>query len=274
MYWVNGISKKTILLNNRALHFGDGFFTTARLQNGKIDFLDWHMDRLVCSARRLMFNNFNLNLLHKEMQQAAAYHDMYSVIKVIISRNNSYGLYGYQCNNDIEPLRIIHVSRLPKYYMRWIHYGIRLRTSVVRLARNSFLAGIKHLNRLEQVMISIWLSKNKATDEALVLDTDGNVIECCSANIFWRYKYQVFTPSLYHAGVNGIMRQLVLKLLPKLGYCIREVTVGPEHLKSANEVFITNSLLPLASVNSIDDCLYSDRTLFCLLRSHIIHNKI
>ncbi|URJ24251.1 aminodeoxychorismate lyase [Candidatus Blochmanniella camponoti] len=274
MYWVNGISKKTISLNNRALHFGDGFFTTAKVQNGKIDFLDWHMDRLVISAKRLIFNNFNFNLLHKEMQQAAAYNDIYNVIKVIISRSNSHRLYGYRCNNDIEPLRIIHVSRLPKYYTRWIHSGIRLRTSTVRLARNSCLAGIKHLNRLEQVMIAIWVSKNDTTDEALVLDTDGNVVECCSANIFWRYKYQVFTPSLYYSGVNGTMRQLVLKLLPKLGYCIREVTVGPEHLKNANEVFITNALLPLAPVNSIDDCVYSDRTLFHLLRFHIIHNKI
>ncbi|URJ23730.1 aminodeoxychorismate lyase [Blochmannia endosymbiont of Camponotus sp.] len=274
MYWVNGISKKTISLNNRALHFGDGFFTTAKLQHGKIDFLEWHMDRLVVSAKRLMFNNFNFHLLHKEMQQAAVYNDIYNVIKVIISRSNSHRLYGYQCNNDIEPLRIIHVSRLPKYYTRWIHSGIRLKTSIVRLARNACLAGIKHLNRLEQVMIAIWVSKSETTDEALVLDTDGNVVECCSANIFWRYKYQVFTPSLYYAGVNGTMRQLVLKLLPKLGYCIQEVTVGPEHLKNANEVFITNALLPLASVNSIDDCVYSDRTLFHLLRFHIIDNRL
>ncbi|WP_159715388.1 aminodeoxychorismate lyase [Blochmannia endosymbiont of Camponotus nipponensis] len=274
MYWVNGIKKKTILLNNRALHFGDGFFTTAKLQDGKVKFLDWHMDRLIISAKRLMFNNINFDLLYKEMLHAASYSNIYSVIKVIVIRENNLRLSGYRCSNDIEPLRIIYVSKLPKYYMRWIRSGIHLRTSVMRLARNTCLAGIKHLNRLEQVMIAIWVDKNKTIDEALVLDTNGNVVECCSANIFWRHKYQVFTPSLRHAGVNGTMRQFILQLLPTLGYHIRIVTVGPEHLKNANEVFITNSLLPLASVNSIDDYCYSDRTLFHLLRSYIINSDI
>ncbi|WHL25281.1 MAG: aminodeoxychorismate lyase [Candidatus Blochmannia vicinus] len=273
MYWVNGILKKTVSLNNRALHFGDGFFTTARLRNGEIEFLDFHMDRLIFSAKKLMFDNFNYNLLYKEMLQAASFSGSYNVIKVIISRINNR-IHGYKCKNDIEPLRIIYIGRLPRYYMRWVDSGICMRTSIVRLARNTFLAGIKHLNRLEQVMISIWISKNKEIDEALVLDTDGNVVECCSSNIFWRYNYQVFTPSIHYAGVNGIMRQIILRLLPELGYCIRTVTVGPDHLKNANEVFITNALLPLASVNSIDDYFYSDKTLFHLLQSYITNNKI
>ncbi|URJ28357.1 aminodeoxychorismate lyase [Candidatus Blochmannia vicinus (nom. nud.)] len=274
MYWVNGILKKTVSLNNRALHFGDGFFTTARLRHGEIEFLDLHMNRLILSAKRLMFNNLNYNFLYKEILQAASFSSTHSIIKVIISRSDNHKLHGYKCKNDIEPLRIIYIGRLPKYYIRWVNVGICMKTSVVRLARNTFLAGIKHLNRLEQVMISMWISKNEEIDEALVLDTDGNVVECCSSNIFWRYKYQVFTPSIHYAGVNGIMRQIVFRLLPELGYCIRTVTVGPEHVKKANEVFITNALLPLASVNSIDDCFYSDKTLFRLLYSHITNNKI
>lgn len=268
MYWINGVFNQTISLGNRALHFGDGFFTTAKLRNGKIDFLDWHAERLKLSARKLVFNNFDIKLVLQEMQNAAVV-GVHGFIKVIVSRENSCeNMCGYRCSNDIKISRIIYIGKLPEYYSKWLKFGINIKTSVVRLSRNYFLSGIKHLNRLEQVIIANWVYKNKI-DEALVLDTEGNIVECCSANIFWRKNNKVFTPSLCYAGVNGIMRQLVLELLPKLGYLIKEVIVGPEYLKDADEVFITNSLLPIVSVNAIDDMYYSEKTLFCLLSIYL-----
>lgn len=273
MYWVNGIPKRVISLNNRALHFGDGFFTTAVLKNSRVNFLESHMDRLILSAHRLMFNNINFDLLYQEILQAAAY-SINGIIKIIISRINNYKnhVYGYRYDQNIEPLRIIRTSKLSKHYTKRYKSGVRLQISTIRLARNSFFAGIKHLNRLEQVMIASEIHNNKTIDEALVLDTDDNIIECCSANIFWRQNNQVFTPSLYYSGVNGIIRQLIIKLLPSLGYGIQEVMVGIEHLKNTDEVFITNSLLPLASVKMIDNNIYSNKTLFNLLSTYI-HNK-
>lgn len=269
MYWVNGIFNNKISLGSRALHFGDGFFTTAKLQCGKIQFLNQHMCRLRLSAQRLMFNNFDIRLISQEMQ-AAAIVGVNGFIKVIISRENvTESMCGYRFF-DNKMSRIIYIGALPTYHLNWVQFGIKLKTSVIRLSRNFFLAGIKHLNRLEQVMIANWIChQHDSIDEALVLDTEGNVIECCSANIFWRKGHQVFTPAVCYAGVNGVIRQLVLKLLPILGYFIQEVIVGPEHLKDADEVFITNSLLPVVSVNIIDDVLYKDKTLFHLLSTHL-----
>lgn len=270
MYWVNGVLSDTVSLDNRALHFGDGFFTTAKLTNGKIDFLDWHIERLDIAAKRLMFGNFDIDIVHQEMQKAAVI-GMNGFIKVIISRkNNDMNAGGYRCVGGFKILRIIYTGRIPKHYSQWLRFGIKIKTSAIRLARNHFLAGIKHLNRLEQVMIANWIYKhNNIIDEALVLDTAGNIVECCSANVFWRKKHQVFTPSVRDVGVNGIIRQLVLKLLPKLGYFGTEVIVSPKYLKNADEVFITNSLLPIVSVNTVDDISYKNQTLFSLLRSYL-----
>lgn len=268
MYWVNGVFNKKMSPNNRAFHFGDGFFTTAKLKDGKIEFLNRHMDRLFLSSQKMMFNHFNVDVLYQEMKKAAVFAKN-GFIKVIISRKNeNEKMCGYRCTDNGEVSRIIYAGQVPHYYSQWSKSGIKMKTCVIRLSRNSFLSGIKHLNRLEQVMIANWIHKN-LIDEALVLDTEGNVVECCSANIFWRKNKQVFTPSIYYSGINGIVRQLILQLLPQLGYLSREIIVGPDYLKNADEVFITNSLLPVVSVNKIDDVIYKDRTLFYLLDKYI-----
>lgn len=269
MYWINGIARKVISLNSRALHFGDGFFTTAKIENSKVVFLDYHMDRLILASQKLMFNNIDFDLLYKEILQISSY-SVDGVIKIIISRVNNDNTHGYMYDHSIKPIRIICTSKLSQRHIKQYKSGVRLKISTIRLSRNSFLSGVKHLNRLEQVMIATELYKNKIIDEVLVLDTDDNIIECCSANIFWRKNDQVFTPSLCYSGVNGIIRQLILKLLPKLGYSVHEVMVGIEHLKNIDEAFITNSLLPLASVNAINNNFYSNKTLFNLLDDHIL----
>lgn len=269
MYWVNGISQRVISLDNRALHFGDGFFTTAKLENKTVNLIDYHMDRLRLSARRLMFNNINFDLLYKEVLKAANY-SINGIIKIIISRVNNNSVYGYRYDQCVEPVRIIRTSELSKHYTAWHKHGVRLKVSTIRLARNPFLAGIKHLNRLEQVMIASEIYQDKTVDEALVLDTSGNIVECCSANIFWRKNNIVFTPSVYYAGINGVIRQIILKLLPSLGYCVKEVIMGIECIKNMDEVFITNSLLPLASVNIINNNIYSNKKLFKLLSTYFI----
>ncbi|ADV33798.1 aminodeoxychorismate lyase [Candidatus Blochmanniella vafra str. BVAF] len=272
MYWVNGVLQTQISLNNRALHFGDGFFTTSQIKKGEVQWLSYHMDRLILSARRLMFDNVNFHILYKEILKAANY-SKYGIIKIIITRM-SYDrvVYGYGFDDKLEILRIIRVLPCSEHYKKLCYSGVRLKISSIRLSRNPLLSGIKHLNRLEQVLIASEIYRNKKNiDDVLVLDTENNIVECCSANIFWRKKNKVFTPYLHHAGVNGVIRQVILKILPDLGYVVQEVMVGIEHLKEMEEVFITNSLLPLASVNVINNYFYSDKTLLNLLKFHIIN---
>ncbi|AIN47352.1 aminodeoxychorismate lyase [Candidatus Palibaumannia cicadellinicola] len=261
MFWINGQLKQQLPLTDRACQFGDGFFTTASLLDGKISFLTLHIERITEAAERLLFDRLDIEALRQEMLIAAATGGS-GFIKAIISRGS--GNRGYSFSNCGAPVRIIEHGYTPSHYATWRSNGIRLTLNPVRLARNPLLAGIKHLNRLEQVLIQAHLEQ-EGGDEALVLDTDGNLVECCSANLFWRYGRQVFTPVLSYAGVAGIMRRRVLGLLPKLGYLCEEVTTGPDALKQADEVIITNALLPIAPVNSIGSYCYYERTLFNLL---------
>ncbi|WP_204264948.1 aminotransferase class IV, partial [Escherichia coli] len=78
-------------------------------------------------------------------------------------------------------------------------------------------------------------------DEALVVDSDGILIECCSANIFWRKGDTVFTPNLAFSGVNGLMRQKIIALLAASQYHLREVERFPDVLGNCDEVFICNT---------------------------------
>lgn len=263
MYWINGTLQTQLPLTDHVIHFGDGFFTTARLLDGNIPLLAWHIERLTLATQRLMFTPFDAEALCREML-VAAHSGGDGVIKVIISRGS--GGVGYSHIGCDTPQRIVLRTPAPAYYPCWRQEGVRLTQSPVRLARNPLLAGIKHNNRLEQVLIRAHLDLN-GEDEALVLDTEGIVVECCSANIFWRLGGEVFTPELRYAGVAGVMRRWIISLLPKLGYTIKEVSATPDALKNADEVFITNALLPIVSVYAIDTRHYVHKSLYLQLRS-------
>ena len=126
------------------------------------------------------------------------------------------------------------------------------------------LAGLKHLNRLEQVLIRSHLEQTDA-DEALVLDSDGWLTECCAANLFWRKGMDVFTPRLDHAGVNGIMRQHCIAQLAQSSFRVVEVTAGADALRDADEVLICNALMPLVPVRRWDETCWSSRELYHFL---------
>lgn len=261
MHWINAIPQQQLPLTDRALQFGDAFFTTARLLDGTISLLEWHLERLNEAAQRLLFTAFNPDAVRQDMLTAAASGGD-GVIKVLISRGSSG--CGYSFSGCSTPMRIVSRFPIPRHYSRWRRDGIRLSLSPVRLARNPLLAGIKHTNRLEQVLIRAHLERDKA-DEALVLDTDGWLVECGNANLFWRQGQHVYTPVLNYAGVAGVMRRRVLSLLPTLGYMPVEVATGLDALSAAEEVFITNALLPVVPVKAIGRRRYYDRTLYMAL---------
>ncbi len=126
------------------------------------------------------------------------------------------------------------------------------------------LAGLKHLNRLEQVLIRTHLEQTDA-DEALVLDSEGFITECCAANLLWRQGEEVFTPSLEHAGVNGLMRQFCLQQLARSDFRVVEVSAGEAALQTADEVIICNALMPVVPVRAYGQQRWSSRELFQFL---------
>ncbi|PVZ87964.1 aminodeoxychorismate lyase [Serratia sp. S1B] len=264
MYWVNGQQHDALALSDRGLQFGDGCFTTARVVNGEIDLLPWHLERMQQAAQRLLLPTVDWCALEHEMQHAAKSITL-GVIKAILTRGS--GGRGYSPQGCGHPTRIVARSTYPAHYLPWRDRGITLELSPVRLARNPQLAGLKHLNRLEQVLIRAHLDQGDA-QEALVLDTRGILVECCAANLFWRKGMCVFTPSLDQAGVAGVMRRRVIELLAESEYTLHEASEPLETLASADEVLVCNALMPLLPVNAAQAWRYSSRQLYDFLRPY------
>ena len=261
MFLINGREQGTLVASDRATQFGDGCFTTARIVDGNVCFLSAHLQRLDDACKKLLIPFDKWSELQDEMQMLAVGHTR-GVLKVIISRGS--GGRGYSGANCHSPMRILSTSAFPTHYACWQNDGIVLAVSPVRLGRNPMLAGIKHLNRLEQVLIRSHLEQTDA-DEALVLDSEGWVTECCAANVFWRKDDVVYTPRLDQAGVNGIMRQFCMRMLAQSPFKIVDVYAREEDVMQADEMVVCNALMPVVPVRACGDRMLSSRLLFDFL---------
>ncbi|YCI80251.1 aminodeoxychorismate lyase [Enterobacteriaceae bacterium] len=264
MFLINGAWQETLPANDRAIQFGDGCFTTARIRDGEVCLLVAHLERLKQACERLLIPFSAWAELNTEMVALAEEHRE-GVLKVIISRGS--GGRGYSTASCTAPTRLLSVSPLPTHYAQWRERGITLTLSPIRLGRNPSLAGLKHLNRLEQVLIRSHLDQSGA-DEALVLDSDGWLTECCAANLFWRKGRVVFTPRLDQAGVNGLMRQRILSCLQHSAWQVNEVSETVATLDTADEVILCNALMPLVPVGAFENRTWVSRELYQFLAPH------
>ena len=249
MKLINGQPTLQVDASDRGLQFGDGCFTTAQIVQGKVIRPEAHLQRLQEGCQRLAIAFDKWAVLAEEMA-AVATGQQRAVLKVVISRGS--GGRGYSTEGCDKPLRIVSTAGYPPHYDRLRAEGVRLPTCPITLGVNPALAGIKHLNRLEQVLIRRFIDQQGA-DEALVLDHQQRVVECCSANIFWRKGEQWLTPRVDEAGVDGTMRRYLIRLLAEWGYSCRQVFAEHQELLSADEVFICNALMPVIPVTAIDD---------------------
>ncbi|WP_336285660.1 aminodeoxychorismate lyase [Citrobacter arsenatis] len=261
MYLINGESSERVAANDRGIQFGDGCFTTARIVAGKIALFPRHLSRLEQSCARLAIPFNEWAALTEEMQRLAHPHQE-AVLKVMITRGA--GGRGYSAAGCQQPTRMLSVSAFPAHYHHWRARGVTLSLSPVRLGRNPMLAGLKHLNRLEQVLIRSHLEQTDA-DEALVLDSDGWLTECCAANLFWRCGLDVYTPRLDQAGVDGIMRQFIIAQLAHSPFRVVEVNAPLTALAQADEVIICNALMPVVPVQRYAEQQWPARELYQFL---------
>lgn len=269
MILINGNLTNSLSVYDRATQFGDGCFTTALIKKGNIQLLSYHLDRLKNDCKRLFINNISWSSLISEVKLIAAKNPN-SILKVIISRGNS--LRGYNTYHCKEATRIIMTSKLSSSninkYKILKNNGVKLAISPIKLSKNQYLAGIKHLNRLEQVLISIYLNQTDA-DEVIVLDADNFVIECSSSNLFWSKCNKIYTPKLNTSGINGVMKTFLIKQLSLLGINCYEVKIKLTELIKADELIICNSLIPILPVRKLDNITWNKRKLFDLLNNNL-----
>tara|TARA_R110000782_G_scaffold235939_9_gene322028 strand:+ start:911 stop:1744 length:834 start_codon:yes stop_codon:yes gene_type:complete len=236
---INGNSSDAISLFDRGLQYGDGLFETIAVEKGSLLCWDEHIERLQSGCSRLKLPIPNQDALFEEARHLTGSVER-GIIKITITRGQ--GGRGYALPVNVDSTRIISLYPWPEYSFENPGNGIKVHICHYRYAYNSVLAGIKHLNRLEQILArSEWTDNSIA--EGIVLDHDGNVIEGTMSNIFYIKNETLNTPDLSACGVNGIIRQKIITLATELDLelCINNISL--KSLMEADEAFMCNSII-------------------------------
>lgn len=222
-------------VGDRGLNYGDGLFETALLRDGTVRFLAAHFDRLRTGCKRLGITYPGDATLEEDIRRLVAM-QREGVLKIIVTRGS--GARGYRPPAATVGTRIVAIHPLPAPSSE---DGLTVRWCTTRLSRNRMLAGMKHLNRLEQVLgQSEW--SDAQIGEGLMLDTEGELVCGTASNLFLVCEGALLTSDLRFCGVRGVMRGEVLRTATSLGIQTLEEPVWPEDLQDATEVFVTNSV--------------------------------
>lgn len=235
--WVDGQPADAVPLKDRGLAYGDGLFETIAVKAGQPVLLDRHLQRLDEGCRRLALGADQELVRSEVLAFAAALGD--GVLKLILTRGDSQR--GYGINTGAPVRRILQGSPPATYPQTHGSSGVRLFPCATRLSEQPLLAGLKHLNRLEQVMARAeWQDADHA--EGLMLDMSGRVIEGVFSNLFLVHDGQLLTADLSRCGVAGVMRAELLARAEALGIVTTVADISLAQLQQADEVFVCNSV--------------------------------
>lgn len=234
---VNGEPASSLPVSDRGLAYGDGLFETLRAVAGGLPLLQRHLLRLQrgCEALAIPFARAQIEAELRDAAQRLGQ----GVIKLTVTRGS--GPRGYAAPSVPQPTRILTAgpAPVPDPARR---EGITLFACRTRLSEQPLLAGLKHLNRLDQVLArSEWQSPEFA--EGLVCDQQGRPVECTMSNVLIWLDGGWVTPSLEHCGVRGVMRDYLLDTLAAQGVPVVEQSIEMEMLLSAQEICCCNSLI-------------------------------
>ena len=248
MMLVDGRAQETVSANDRGLHFGDGVFETMAVEDGRALCLARHLERLGAGCTRLAIPAPAMSTLESECAQLAL-GVAQGVLKIIVTRGPSGR--GYAPHPAATATRVVARYPWPDYPAARRREGVAVRVCATRLARNRALAGLKHLNRLEQVLARAE-PDTQEYPEGLMLDDTGQVIEGTMSNVFMRRGKRLSTPDLRQCGVAGIMRDLILAAVDGLhGARVDVAPLTVEDLMTADECFLCNSLIGIWPIQSL-----------------------
>jgi 4-amino-4-deoxychorismate lyase len=245
---LNEISVNDKFQNQRSFLYGDGHFTTIKVVDGDIQFLLGHLARLKKANTQLKFTPVNWDLLEQVVIKASKSLTL-GFIKVHFSRGQSLRGYG-QCSK-IDTNIFISSGELSTPFITTLIQPepIKLTKLSTQLGIQPLLAGIKHCNRLEQVLASAELEQTGFYD-GLIADVQGNLVETTKANVLWLYNSQWHTPSLVNSGVSGVMLNQILDAKPDIIQATKKMEFVSQNAKA---MIICNSLIGVQAVSSIDD---------------------
>lgn len=240
---VDGVAATQLAADDRGLAYGDGLFETLRVINGVAPWWDRHMRRLREGCERLRIPMPASDMLLSDLE-AVTVGVPDAVARITVTRGS--GPRGYAAPMAPATRRVVRASPFSPPAEAALRDGVALFPCRTRLALQPALAGIKHLNRLEQVLARAEWSDTACAD-GLMLNTAGQLASAISANLFIVLDGRPLTPRVDECGVAGIGRGLVLEWFGDA----REAVLSPDMLAAADEVFITSAVRGMLAVCAI-----------------------
>lgn len=249
MILINGVEADFVAVKDRGFQYGDGLFETLEIYRGKPLFLNQHFHRLTEGCSRLAIPCPDLGLLSAEINQLSSNAER-AVLKLIITRGS--GGRGYRQPDSILTTRVVSLYPYPDYPADYVDEGVNTIFCQTRLGISSLLAGIKHLNRLEQIMArNEW--QQPEIQEGIMLDVNDYVIEGTMTNLFYSKDNTLYTAPVQLSGVAGIMRSIIIALASANNLPLIEQYYGKEDLLIADELFISNSIIGIWPVKQVEN---------------------
>lgn len=250
---INGRETDQLPVLDRGFQYGDGLFETIHILAGKLQYWPQHMERLSDGCRQLKIPFPELSVLQSEAESLCGGMSQ-GVLKITITRG--MGGRGYAADESAKETRVLASFSAPQYPKECWSEGVTVKLCKTRLGLNPALAGVKHLNRLEQVLArSEWNSSE--VHEGLMLDINDNVIEGIMSNVFSVRAGELYTPDLSLCGVKGIMREQIIKLAKQLGITVNETQMNLDTLYQSDELFLCNSLIGVWPVRKLESHMFT-----------------
>jgi 4-amino-4-deoxychorismate lyase len=263
--WIDGVAGNLVPVDDRGFNYGDGLFETILIRSGRARFLEAHLARLRDGLVRLGIHFAAGQELRADIARAAALAPPFAVLKIVVTRGSAQQR-GY-APRDAGPARRV-VTLWPALPLATPREGVALRVAATRLGANPALAGIKHLNRLENVLAAAEVTDDRAFD-ALLLDAADRVVCGSKCNVGIVTAGAVTTPQLDQCGVAGVLRGIVIRECAALGIPCEQRRITMAELAAADEVFITNARIGVVPVRRVGEHSFSMHTVTHRLAQHI-----
>jgi 4-amino-4-deoxychorismate lyase len=250
---------------NRGLSYGDGLFETMRMSQQTIPLLDLHLNRLNTDLGKLQLRSLDRAVIDaalKQLDQSVGTQLVgdSAVIKLYVFRANQARTYT-PLTEHVEWL--LTADEVPQVNSK---KALKLAVAEQRISQQPMLAGIKHLSRLEQVMLSAELNQYKGIDDLLLLDKDNHIIETSHQNVIMIRNNQLITPNLGQSGVKGVALQWL-----QASHDLQFQHISIKDLIDCDGMMVSNSIRGFRLVESVK---LNRKQCISFGTSHPIHDKI
>lgn len=244
---VDGIACGEAWATDRGLLYGDGLFETLRATGGRVRFEAQHAARLADGCRRLAIDA-DLPRLWSQARAAAQRHGE-ATLRLQVTRGSAVAR-GYTPAGTEVPRTLLAVYPPPAAAELPAHR--RALTLQARLGENPLLAGLKHCNRLEQVLARMELAARGGAFEGLLASSSGRLVSGTMSNVYLELDGELVTPTLDLCGVAGVLRAVVLQAARQTGIALREAVLPLDVLDRCSALAFSNARMGLVSVHELD----------------------